>query len=208
MVLQNVHQIIHIEVHMKFINTKLVDKNLNISVDHLNLSYCMESIEYQAHKMEINKYFLDVFGTDTFDLNGNMVEEYQPRDFLTFKEIIDKNFIALAVAVPFEQDYLNWIEISGFNPIQKNYSNELVLLGYELISSFGMYSATLDNVENILLKANKYGLLSENTAYKFKLELERLIPEHKPWMIIALFVNKAIKYELDSYFNGKNNLIK
>lgn len=187
---------------MKFICTKLISKDIFLdSKKNLILSYCMESIEYNEYEDDIKNYFLDMYGTNVFDYNGNIVEEYQPRNVEAFRNSLDKEFLPIGIIVD-DADYINWIEETGMNPIQQNYPNNLLTLGYEVISAFGMYSAILDNVKNITFKTNYYGLLDKDIAQKFKLELEYSIPEHSPWMIIGLVIDKKQKAIIDNLHLG------
>jgi len=182
---------------MKFINTKLISKQILIRRNKPELSYCIESVDYEEYSNGIKEYFFDGYGSDVFNENGNTVEEVQPRSIQSLCYTNHYNFFPIAISVLCESDYMDWIEAIPFHPIQKNYGKELVVLGYEVISAFGMYSPILDNVDNIILQTNMYGLLdNEEEAHQFKTHLERIFREHMPWTVIKLSIHQNIKYHL------------
>lgn len=186
---------------MKFINTKLISKQTIIRRNKPKLSYCIESVDYEEYSNEIKEYFFDGYGSDVFNENGNIVEEVQPRSIQSLCFTNYYNFFPIVISVLCESDYMDWIEAIPFHPIQENYGKELVVLGYEVISAFGMYSPILDNVDNILLQTNMYGLLdNEEEAHQFKTHLERIFREHMPWTVIKLSIHQNIKYHLDNCF--------
>lgn len=189
---------------MKFITIKLISKETILESTVNQVSCCLESIDFKEYSDEVKKYFLDAYGTNFFDLNGNQVEDYQPMGELSLCFTNQQSFFSLAVSTLFDEDSVQWLKSNGYNPKQKNYGDDLVILGYEVVSSFGTYSANLDNIDDIISKANRYGLLDSDTAYNFKLYLDKMIPEHTPWIITSLSIHKNIKGDFDNLLKINN----